>query len=206
MARTIITDAMEKKYNGVTIKGNVKDAVQYVNNGTICNTFVTVDNLFKYNAIDDVQCVFGAKSSKSFQYSMLVKLTDYIGIYEKELKKKENGKEKGKGKTLSTIKVEINAMSRLYTLASYGWKVQKRKDGLFILTTPYQNKLTSFRRIMNGNENYFDIESISVNRFDGKDLLNYLNLNKKDIIKECQNQNRDFVYKWISNRIDKAWN
>ena len=59
---------------------------------------------------------------------------------------------------------------------------------------------------MNGNENYFDIESISVNRFDGKDLLNYLNLNKKDIIKECQNQNRDFIYKWISSRIDKAWN
>lgn len=206
MARTIITDAMEKKYNGVVVKGNVNNAIQYVNNGTIQNTFVSIDNLYKYNAIDDIQCVFGAESSKSFQYSMLVKLTDYVGIYEKDCKKKEDGKGKGKGKTLSTIKVEINAISRLYTLASYGWKVQKRKDGLFILTTPYQNKLTSFRRIMNGNENYFDIESISVNRFDGKDLLNYLNLNKKDIIKECQNQNRDFVYRWISNRIDKAWN
>ena len=102
--------------------------------------------------------------------------------------------------------MEINATSRLYTLASYGWKVQKRKDGLFVLTTPYQNKLTSFRRIMNGNENYFDIESISVNRFDGKDLLNYLNLNKKDIIKECQRQDRDFIYKYISDRIDRSWN
>ena len=89
MARTIITDAMEKKYNGVTIKGDVKNAIQYINNGTIYNTFVTVDNLHKYNAIDDIQCVFGAKSSKNFQYSMLVKLTDYIGIYEKDCKQKE---------------------------------------------------------------------------------------------------------------------
>lgn len=206
MSRTIITDAMEKKYNGVVIKGNVNDAIQYVNNGTIYNTFVSIDNLHKYNVIDNIQCVFGAKSSKNFQYSILVKLTDYIGIYEKDCKEKDTEKGKGKGKTLSTIKVEINATSRLYTLASYGWKVQKRKDGLFILTTPYQNKLTSFRRIMNGNENYFDIESISVNRFDGKDLLNYLNLNKKDIIKECQRQDRDFIYRYISDRIDRIWN
>ena len=206
MARTMVMDAMEKKYFGNIVKGNVNDAIKYVNNGTIYNTFVTLENLPKYNVIDDIQCVFGAKSSKNFQYSILVSLTDYIGIYEKDCKEKDTEKGKGKGKTLSTIKMEVNAISRLYTLASYGWKVQKRKDGLFILTTPYQNKLTSFRRIMNGNENYFDIEAISVNYFDGKSLLEYINLNKKDIIKECQNKDRDFVYKWISNRIDKAWN
>lgn len=206
MARTMVMDAMEKKYNGITIKGSVNDAVQYVNNGTIQNTFVSIDNLYKYNAIDSFQCDFGADTSKSFQYSMIVKITNYIGIYEKACKEKDKEKGKGNGRTLSTIKMEVNAISRLYTLASYGWKVKKIDNNTFVLTTPYQKKLTSFRRIMNGNENYFDIESILVNRFDGKEFLNYIELDKKDIIKECQKQNRDFVYHWISDRLDKAWN
>ena len=206
MARTIITDSLEKKYHGITIKGSVDNAIQYVNNGTIQSTFVSIDNLYKYNAIDTFQCVFGANTSKSFQYSIIVKTTNYIGIYEKACKEKDKEKGKGNGRTLSTIKMEVNAISRLYTLASYGWKVKKIDNNTFVLTTPYQKKLTSFRRIMNGNENYFDIESILVNRFDGKQFLNYIELDKKDIIKECQRQNRDFVYHWISDRLDKTWN
>ena len=59
---------------------------------------------------------------------------------------------------------------------------------------------------MDGNENYFDIESILVNRFNGKEFLNYIELDKKDIIKECQKMDRHFIIKWISDRIDKAWN
>ena len=189
----MVTDFFNKE-----MKGHVNDATTFIHKGDIKKTFISLDDLHKYNAVDDIQCTFGAKTSINFQYSIIVKLTDYIGTYEKECKKG--------GKVISTIQCNVNAVSRLYTLASYGWKVKKVDVNTFVLTTPYQKKLTSFRRIMNGNENYFDIESILVNRFDGKQFLNYIELDKKDIIKECQKQNRDFVYHWISDRIDKAWN
>lgn len=184
------------------MKGHVNDAITFIHKGDIKKTFISLDDLHKYNTINSVQCEFGAKTSISFQYSIIVKLTDYIGTYEKECKK---GKGKD-GKVVSTIKCNVNAVSRLYTLASYGWKVKKVDNSTFVLTTPYQNKLVSFRRIMDGNENYFDIESILVNRFNGKEFLNYIELDKKDIIKECQKMDRHFIIKWISDRIDKAWN
>ena len=198
MARMMVTDYFTKE------KGHVNDAITFIHKGDIKKTFIPLDNLYKYNAIDTFQCVFGAKTSIVFQYSMVVKTTDYIGLYEKDCKAK--GTEKGNGKKRSTIKVNVNAVSRLYTLASYGWKVKKVSDNTFVLTTPYQNKLTSFRRIMDGNENYFDIESILVNRFDGKEFLNYIELDRKDIIKECQKTDRHFIIKWVSDRIDRSWN
>lgn len=192
MARTTVKDFF------TTEKGHVNNAITFIHKGDIKKTFVSLNDLHKYNAIDTFQCVFGANTDISFQYSIVVSLTDYIGIYEKA-PKKANSK-------TSKIKCNVTAKSRLYTLASYGWKINIRKDGKIVLTTPYQNKLTSFRRIMDGNENYFNFEYISVNRFRGKELLNSKCLNHDDIIKACQNQNRNFAYKWISERVDKLWN
>ena len=199
MAKTMVTDYFTKE------KGHVSTATTFIHKGDMKKTFVSIDNLYKYNSIDSIQCFFGARTSIVFQYSIVVKTTDYIGTYEKSCKTKGK-KGKGTGAVLSTIKMDVDAVSRLYTLASYGWKIKHVGENTYVLTTPYQEKLTSFRRIMDGNENYFDIESILVNRFDGKEFLNYIELDKKDIIKECQRTDRDFVYRWISNRIDKAWN
>lgn len=204
MAKVNVIDKLEKQYTGKVVIDHVNNSITYVHKGSIDHSFINIDNLENYNDINNFHCVFGANTSKSFQYSIVVKTTDYIGIYEKDCK--EKGKEKGKGKVLSTVKIQLDAVSRLYTLASYGWKITHVKNNEFILTTPYYKKLTSFRRVMDGNENYFDIKSISVNRFDGKQFLEYINLNEKDIIKECQYKDRDFIYHWISNRIDKAWN
>ena len=191
--RVMVNDFFNKE-----VKGHVNDAITFIHKGDIKKTFVNLNDLYKYNAIDDIQCTFGADTSINFQYSIIVTLTDYIGVYEKECKKG--------GKVISTINYNVNAVSRLYTLASYGWKVKKVNNSTFVLTTPYQNKLTSFRRIMNGNEEFFNIESILVNRFNGKEFLNYIELDKKDIIKECQKTDRHFIIKWVSDRIDKAWN
>lgn len=193
MAKTMVNDFLNKG-----VKGYVKDAKTFIHKGDIKKTFVDLNDLYKYNAVDAIQCTFGAKTSINFQYSIIVTLTDYVGTYEKECKKS--------GKVVSTIKCNVNAVSRLYTLASYGWKVKRVDNNTFVLTTPYQNKLVSFRRIMDGNENYFDIESILVNRFNGKEFLNYIELDKKDIIKECQKTDRHFIIKWVSDRIDKTWN
>ena len=202
----MVNDAMIKQYEGKEIKDDVKKAIQYANNGNWVNTFVSIENLPKYNEIDSLKCVFGADTSINFQYSFILEMTDFIGEYRKDCKEKSADGKKGKGKVLSTLVYPVTALSRLYTLASYGFKVQKRGKNRFLVTSPRYQKLTSISRIMNGSEGYFNYLFIGCDKYDGLTNLGHIDIDHGDIIKLSQAENRHFNVKWISNRADKVWN
>ena len=50
---------------------NVTDCLTFVNNGDIKKTALPVEELHKYNDIDNLHCVFGAHTSINFQYSFI---------------------------------------------------------------------------------------------------------------------------------------
>lgn len=177
---------------------NVNECLTFVNNGDIKKTALPVEELHKYNDIDNLHCVFGAHTSINFQYSFIIELTDYTTLYVKECNKKTTKK--------NEIKAPVNALSRLYTLASYGFKVQKRGKNRFLVTSPRYQKLVSIRRIMDGSEGYFNYLFIGCDKYDGLDNIGHVDIDHGDIIKLVQSENRHFSYKWISDRTDKSWN
>ena len=198
--RTLTTDFFTKE------KVLAKLTIDFEHMGDIKHTTVTLDNVWMYSKENDLQCVHGADTSINFQYSFVVTLTDNVKHYTKACKQKEEGKAKGEGKTLSTITTDLNAVSRLYTLASYGFKVTQKDATHYAIISPRYQKLESIRRIMDYNEMYFNFEYIACGRYDGDDLLDNVKVNHSDIIMEAQKTNRHFSYKWVSDRAPKAWN
>lgn len=183
-----------------TNKENAATMIEFESMGDLKHTAVNLENLHKYNAIDSLQCVFGAETSINFQYSFVVKLTNNVKEYHKPCKDKKTGA------ILSYVDAELNSISRLYTLASYGFKVSAKKDGTFTIISPRYQKLTAIRRIMDYNELFFDFQYIACARYDGNELLDNVNVNHADIIQEVQKTNRHFSVKWITDRSPKTWN
>lgn len=180
--------------------------IDFEHKGDLKHSKVTIEELQKYSNENSLQCVHGADTSINFQYSFVVTLTDNVKHYTKACKQKEEGKAKGEGKVLSTIEADLNAVSRLYTLASYGFKVTQKDSTHFAIISPRYQKLEAIRRIMDYNEMYFNFEYIACTRYDGTDILDNVKVNHNDIIIEAQKCNRHFSYKWISDRAPKAWN
>ena len=194
MARTIVKD-----YFNSEVKGNVNDAISFVVNGDVKKSFISVDELYKYNDYKSIHCDFGAYTDVNFQYDMILSATSYETLYNKECTRKN-------GYTSNITCVE-NSITKLYSLASYGFKVECLGDNEYLVTSPKYKKLTSFRRIADGCiEKYFNIKNIHVVKFEGNHFIESLTLNGKDLIKECQYMDRGFLFHEISNRIDKAWN
>ena len=192
MSKTTVKGYFTKK------EGNVKDAITFTHNGDIKKSFLSVEELYPYNDIDNLHCVFGAPTSINFQYSFILECTDYKSVYVKECNKKTTKK--------NEIRVEIDAISKLYSLASYGFKVVKRGNNRFLVTSPRYQKFVSIRRILDGCEGYFNYLFIGCDRYDGLTNLGHVEVDHGDIIKLSQSENRHFDYRWISNRADKAWN
>ena len=180
--------------------------IDFEHKGDLKHTAVSLDNLHLYSDENSLQCVHGAATSTNFQYSFVVTLTDNVKHYKKDCKQKEEGKKKGEGKILSTIEADLNAVSRLYTLASYGFKVTKKDATHFAVISPRYQKLEAIRRIMDYNEMFFNFEYIACTRYDGNDILDNIKVNHNDIIIEAQKSDRHFCYKWISDRSPKTWN
>ena len=192
MSKTTVKGYFTKK------EGNVKDAITFTHNGDIKKSFLSVEELYPYNDIDNLHCVFGAPTSINFQYSFILECTDYKSVYVKECNKKTTKK--------NEIRVEIDAISKLYSLASYGFKVVKRGNNRFLVTSPRYQKLVSIRRILDGCEGYFNYLFIGCDRYDGLTNLGHMTVDRADIIKLSQAEDRHFDYRWISDRADKAWN
>lgn len=192
MAKTTVKGYFTKK------EGNVKDAITFTHNGDIKKSFLSVEELYPYNDIDNLHCVFGAHTSINFQFSFILECTDYKSVYVKECNKKTTKK--------NEIRVEIDAISKLYSLASYGFKVVKRGKNRFLVTSPRYQKLVSIRRILDGCEGYFNYLFIGCDRYDGLTNLGHVEVDHGDIIKLSQLENRHFSYKWVSDRADKNWN
>jgi hypothetical protein len=194
MARTMVKDFFNND-----VKGNVNDAVSFIYNGDVKKTFISIDDLYKYNDYKAIHCDFGAYTDINFQYDMILNATDYESLYCKECTRKNGYK--------SDIRCVENATTKLYSLASYGFKVECLGDNKYLVTSPKYKKLTSFRRIADGCiERYFNIENIHVCKFEGNHFIEGLTLNGKDLIKECQYMDRGFLFHEIYNRIDKTWN
>lgn len=180
--------------------------IDFEHKGDLKHSKITIPELQMYSQENDLQCVHGADTSINFQYSFVVTLTGNVKHYTKECKQREEGKGKGEGKVLSTIKIDLNAVSRLYTLASYGFKVTKKDDTYYAIVSPRYQKLEAIRRIMDYNEMFFNFEYIACTRFDGLEVLDSVKVNHADIIMEAQKTDRHFDYRWISQRAPKAWN
>lgn len=180
--------------------------VDFEHKGDLKHSKITIPELQLYSNENDLQCVHGEETSINFQYSFVVTLTDNVKHYKKACKQREEGKKKGEGKTLSTIEADLNAVSRLYTLASYGFKVTKKDDMHYAIISPRYQKLEAIRRIMDYNEMFFNFEYIACTRYDGLEVLDNVKVNHADIIQEAQKTDRHFSYKWVSDRAPKSWN
>jgi hypothetical protein len=180
--------------------------IDFEHKGDLKHSKITIEDLQLYSKENDLQCVHGRDTSINFQYSFVITLTDNVKHYTKACKQKEEGKAKGEGKVLSTIEADLNAVSRLYTLASYGFKVTKKDDIHYAIISPRYQKLESIRRIMDYNEMFFNFEYIACTRYDGMTLLDNVKVNHEDIIIEAQKCDRHFDYKWVSDRAPKSWN
>lgn len=189
-----------------TTKELTKAMIDFEHKGDLKHSKLTIEDLQQYSKENDLQCVHGRETSINFQYSFVVTLTDNVKHYTKDCKQKEEGKGKGEGKVLSTIEADLNAVSRLYTLASYGFKVTKKDNTHFAIISPRYQKLEAIRRIMDYNEMFFNFEYIACTRYDGDDILDNVKVNHADIIIEAQKTDRHFCYKWISDRAPKSWN
>ena len=198
--RTLTTDFFTKERTLAQL------TIDFEHKGDLKHTTISVDDLQLYSKENDLQCVHGADTSINFQYSFVVTLTDNVKHYTKDCKQKEEGKAKGEGKILSTITTDLNAISRLYTLASYGFKVTKKDATHYAIISPRYQKLEAIRRIMDYNEMFFNFEYIACTRYDGLQILDNVKVNHNDIIIEAQKCNRHFSYKWISDRSPKSWN
>ena len=194
MARTTVKDFFNSE-----VTGNVNDAISFVRNGDVKKTFTSIDDLHKYNEYKSIKCDFGAYTDINFQFDMILSATSYESLYNKECTRKN-------GYTSNITCVE-NSITKLYSLASYGFKVEVIGDNKYLVTSPKYKKLTSFRRIADGCiENYFNIENIHVAKFESNHFIEGLTLNGKDLIKECQYMDRGFIFHEISARLDKYWN
>ena len=194
MSRTMVKDFFNSE-----VTGNVNDAISFVRNGDVKKTFISIEDLYKYNEYKSIKCDFGAYTDINFQFDMVLSATSYESLYNKECTRKN-------GYTSNITCVE-NSITKLYSLASYGFKVEVIGDNKYLVTSPKYKKLTSFRRIADGCiENYFNIENIHVCKFEGNHFIEGLTLNRKDLIKECQYMDRGFVFHEISARLDKYWN
>lgn len=181
-------------------KENTNIMMEFEHKGDLKHTSVSLDDLHLYSAENNLQCVHGAETSINFQYSFVVTLSDNVKHYNKPCKDKKTGK------ILSYVEANLDAISRLYTLASYGFKVTKKDDNRYAIISPRYQKLEAIRRIMDYNEMYFNFEYIACTRYDGLELLDNIKVNHSDIIIEAQKSNRHFSYKWISDRTPKTWN
>ena len=190
--KTLVKDYFTKEAH------NVNDCLTFIHNGDIKKTALPVEELHHFNDIDNLHCVFGAHTSINFQYSFIVELTTYTGEYVKECNKKTTKK--------NEIRVDVNALSKLYSLASYGFKVVKRGKNRYLVTSPRYQKLVSIRRILDGCEGYFNYLFIGCDKYDGLTNLGHVDIDHGDIIKLSQSENRHFSYRWISDRADKTWN
>lgn len=192
--KTTVKDFFNKEFTG-----NVNNATSFVVNGDVKKSFISVDELYKYNDCKSIKCDFGAHTDINFQYDMILVVNDYESLYHKECTRKNGYK--------SDIKCIENSITKLYSLTAYGFKVESLGNGKYLATSPKYKKLTSFRRIADGCiERYFNIKNIHVVKFEGNHFIEALTLNSKDLIKECQYMDRGFVFHEISARIDKAWN
>lgn len=174
--------------------------IEFEHKGDLKHTIVSINDLHLYSTENNLQCIHGAETSINFQYSFVVTLSDNVKHYNKPCKDKKTGK------ILSYVEADLNAVSRLYTLASYGFKVTKKDDTHYAIISPRYQKLEAIRRIMDYNEMYFNFEYIACTRYDELDIMDNVKVNHNDIIIEAQKTNRHFSYKWISDRSPKTWN
>lgn len=189
-----------------TTKELTSAMIDFEHKGDLKHSKIAISELQFYSTENELQCVHGADTSINFQYSFVVTLTDNVKHYTKNCKQREEGKAKGEGKILSTIEADLNAVSRLYTLTSYGFKITQKDSTRFAIISPRYQKLEAIRRIMDYNEIFFNFEYIACTRYDGLQILDNVKVNHSDIIIEAQKCNRHFSYKWVSDRAPKSWN
>lgn len=165
----------------------------FAHGGTPCN--VAVDTISQLPIItkdfcNEYECIHGAYTSTTFQYSMVLSFTDYQATWTRKNK---------------TSFVE-DSLSEVLKLASYGFTVTKITENKAVVISPKYQKLEAISKLMDYAKDFFTFDYIGVNKFDGEDLIKSLNLNGDDIIKSCQNEYRHFSFKWVTDRADKTLN
>lgn len=139
---------------------------------------------------NEYECIHGAYTSVTFQYSFVVEFTEYKAIWER------------KNKTSFTE----DALSEVIKLASFNFTIKSISDNKAVIISPHYQKLESISKLLAYAIPFFNFKYIGCSRFDGDDLTESYNLNGADIIKAMQNTDRKFAVKWITDRMDKALN
>ena len=165
----------------------------FAHGGTPCN--VAIDTISQLPIItkdfcNEYECIHGAFTSTTFQYSMVLSFTDYKATWTRKNK---------------TPFVE-DSLSEILKLASYGFTVTKITDDKAVVISPKYQKLETISKLMDYAKDFFTFDYIGVNKFDGEQLLNSYNLNGCDIIKSAQTKDRHFNFKWVTDRANKYLN
>jgi hypothetical protein len=186
MAKHKIDYYTKKDINGVK-------TITFAHGGTPCNvseeTWQNIVQITK-DFCNEYECIHGAFTSVTFQYSMVLELTDYEAIWER------------KNKTSFTE----NAISEVLKLASYNFSITRINQNEVAVISPHYQKLEAISKLMDYAKDYFNFKYIGISKFDGEQLLDSYNLNGCDIIKSAQTKDRHFNFKWVTDRANKYLN
>ena len=167
--------------------------ITFAHGGTPCNvsqnTFNNIVSITK-DFCNNYECIHGAFTSITFQYSMVLSFTDYKAEWSRKNK---------------TPFME-DSLSEILKLASYNFTVKKISDNKAVVISPHYQKLEAISKLMDYAKDFFNFKYIGVTKFDGKEVVKSLNLNSCDIIKSAQNEYRHFSFKWVTDRADKYLN
>ena len=165
----------------------------FAHGGTPCNVAIaTISELpiITKDFCNDYECIHGAYTSTTFQYSMVLSFTDYKTTWTRKNK---------------TPFVE-DSLSEILKLASYGFTVTKITENKAVVISPKYQKLEAISKLMDYAKDFFTFDYIGVNKFDGEDLIDSFNLNGCDIIKSAQTKDRNFNFRWVTDRANKYLN
>lgn len=177
-------------FNGEKIYNNIITAAF---EGTPINTTEETFEAFPTITKDfcnSIECVHGADTSVTFQYSFVLEYTDYEAIWER------------KNKTRFTE----DSKSEVVKLVANKFTVVRYTDNGVVLISPHYQKLEAISKLMDYAKDFFVFKYIGVTKFDGTEVIKSLNLNGCDIIKSAQNEFRHFEFKWVTDRANKYLN
>ena len=170
-----------------------KESKTFAKGGTPYNVSIdTINNLptITKDFSKEYECIHGAFTSITFQYSFVLEFTDYTAIWDRKNK---------------TRFVE-DCLSEVLKLTAYNFTVSRINSKEVALISPHYQKLESISKLMDYAKDFFNFKYIGVTKFDGEDIIDSFNLNGCDIIKSAQSENRNFDFRWITDRANKYLN
>jgi hypothetical protein len=172
---------------------NNVSTITFAHGGTPCNVSIdTYKNLVSITKdfCNEYECIHGAFTSVTFQYSMVLELTNHETIWKRKNK---------------TSFIE-NAISEVLKLASYNFTITRINNNEVAIISPHYQKLEAISKLMDYAKDFFNFKYIGISKFDGEQLLDSYNLNGCDIIKSAQTKDRHFDFKWVTDRANKYLN